>query len=242
MGSIISNRLLYLKVVDTVKEKIRTGEFSPNEKLPSEIILAEMFGISRPTLRQALFTLENENIIRRVHGMGTFVEKKPFIESGIEELTSMTDVIGQSGRVPGTSMFLQTKVEPDQETRKLLNMDENDKIIHVERIRTADEEPVMYCIDKLPINLFPSEYHFSEESLFKDLKNDADIDIDYAVSRLESVHFHPEISSKLNCDENTSLLLLKQVHYDTLNRPILYSNNYFKTDKINFTVIRKRKR
>ncbi|WP_416150783.1 GntR family transcriptional regulator [Salipaludibacillus sp. HK11] len=173
--------------------------------------------------------------------MGTFVEKM-FIESGIEELTSMTDVITQSGRTPGTSMFLQKIVKIDQETKVLLNLAETDKIIVVELIRTADQEPVMYSLDKLPFSLFPSEYHFSEELLLKDLKNDANIEIDYAVFRLESVNFHSEISPKLNCDENTCLLVLEQVHYYKGNRSILYSNNYFRSDKIKFHLIRRRKR
>lgn len=235
------SKLLYLQVVDQIKQDIKQKKIRHGVKLPSEPDLAKDLGVSRATLREALIVLESENMIKRVHGIGTFVREQALIESGIEEMSSITEMIVQNGQTPGTSMFLQETTDSDHESQVHFSMEPGEKTLFVKRIRTANGEPVIYCLDKLPASLFKDEYNFSEESLFNDLKREANIEISYAISHIEAVGYHPEISSALNCDDNTSLLVLKQMHYDKFNQPILYSINYFRSDKFNFTVVRKRK-
>lgn len=64
-----------------VRRKIESGEYRSGDKIPSENVLAKEFSISRQTVRQALGALENEGILRRMKGSGTYVsswlEKKP---------------------------------------------------------------------------------------------------------------------------------------------------------------------
>ncbi len=235
------NKLMYLKVVERIKEEIRQKKLLPGIKLPAEPEFAQYLGVSRATLREALIVLESENIINRIHGIGTFVKGHALIESGIEEMSSITEMIVQNGHTPGTSLFLQELIDADEESKAHLNLQDHEKIIFVKRIRTANDEPVIYCVDKLPAQLLRKDFRFSEESLFIDLKKEAGIEIDYAISHIESLGYHPEISEALQCDHSTSLLILKQLHFDKRNRPILSSVNYFRADKFNFTVIRKRK-
>jgi len=78
------HRHLYLQVIDRLKSDIETGVFKENEKLPSEFELSKSLGVSRATLREALRLLEEENVIVRRHGVGTFVNPKPLFTSGIE--------------------------------------------------------------------------------------------------------------------------------------------------------------
>ncbi|WP_437206888.1 substrate-binding domain-containing protein [Planctomicrobium sp. SH664] len=58
---------------DFVVQQIEAGKMQIGEALPPEIRIAELLGIARSTVRQALATLEREGIVRRVHGKGTFV-------------------------------------------------------------------------------------------------------------------------------------------------------------------------
>ena len=68
----MDQRHLYLQVIDRLKQDIEKGIFKEKEKLPSEFELAKLLGVSRATLREALRVLEEENIIVRRHGVGTF--------------------------------------------------------------------------------------------------------------------------------------------------------------------------
>lgn len=60
-------------VTRRIQEMIRSGEFPPDAKLPSQRILSEQLGVSRASLREALLTLETLGLIRTLPARGTFV-------------------------------------------------------------------------------------------------------------------------------------------------------------------------
>lgn len=64
----------YLAIVEWVKNYIKLQKLKPNDKFLTEKELCEIHGVSRQTVRQALLRLENENVICRVRGSGTFVK------------------------------------------------------------------------------------------------------------------------------------------------------------------------
>ncbi|MGQ9767650.1 MAG: GntR family transcriptional regulator, partial [Anaerolineae bacterium] len=65
-------RPLYAQASAMLKELLHSGNYMPGARLPSEHALSEQLGISRPTLREALHQLEEEGLIVRRHGVGTF--------------------------------------------------------------------------------------------------------------------------------------------------------------------------
>src|SRR5690606_26493560 len=124
-------------------------------------------GVSRATLREALRILEEENVIIRRHGVGTFVNSKPVFTAGIEQLSSVTNMIMNAGMKPGT-IFLSSYVEtPSDEDLKRFTCSANEQITHIERVRTANGDPVVYCIDKILSKDLPTNFSYKEESLFE---------------------------------------------------------------------------
>lgn len=234
-------RPLYMKVVEKMKEEIENKGFPAGEQLPPEPQLAKSFGVSRATLREALRVLEEESIVERIHGVGTFVKKKPMIEGGIEELISITEMIRRNGQKPGAIMLSMDHVKADDTDRKRFQLEQHEKILLLKRIRTANNEHVIYCIDKIPDRYLPEDFTYDQQSLFEDLKKLTSLEIQYAKSEISAVGNDPDISKLLNCESGESLLVLNQMHFDRLDRPILYSNNYFRASKFNFTVVRRRK-
>lgn len=69
-------KMLYIQIAKQVKEYLESGALGAGEKLDTEEELAKKFGVSRPTIRQALSVLEKEGYIDRIHGKGTFVSGK----------------------------------------------------------------------------------------------------------------------------------------------------------------------
>jgi GntR family transcriptional regulator len=234
------NRHLYLQVIDKIKQNIEKGIFKEKERLPSEFDLSKQLGVSRATLREALRILEEENIIVRRHGVGTFVNTKPTFLSGIEQLNSITHMIEQAGMKAGT-IFLSSQIQELSEndlTRFACGEDE--QILFVERVRTANGEPVVYCMDKVPQRILPENFEYKQESLLEILEKQAGKHISYAVANIEPLGYHEKVSPILQCEPETALLVLKQMHYDQYDEPILYSINYFKADQFSFQVLRKR--
>jgi len=64
----------YHRVAEQLRQQIRDGVFAPGDRLPAETALVERFGMSLPTIRQALAVLRAEGIIESRHGIGTFVK------------------------------------------------------------------------------------------------------------------------------------------------------------------------
>ncbi|MBO8155176.1 MAG: GntR family transcriptional regulator [Bacillaceae bacterium] len=234
------NRHLYLQVIDRIKEDIKNGVYKEREKLPSEFELSKMLGVSRATLREALRLLEEENVVTRRHGVGTFVNPKPVFSSGIEQLKSVTNMITEAGMEPGTQYLSAEKVIATKEDKEHFKRDDLEYVVKIERVRTADGQPVVYCIDKMPDDFIPLEYVREKDSLFQLIEKHTNINISYAVTHIEPIGFHEKISTILKCEPEQALLLLRQMHYTNEDQPVLYSSNYFRADQFSFHVLRKR--
>ncbi|MGC9933919.1 GntR family transcriptional regulator [Priestia aryabhattai] len=230
----------YLIIMDKLKEEMEKGNLTPGEKLPSETELAKNFKVSRSTVREALRVLEQENIVTKKHGIGTFINQKPLYSNGIEELFSVTDLIQRKGYTPGTKLIFSDYIMPTKHEIQKLNLKDNEKMLLVKRIRTSNGDPLVYCIDKIPQNLLPNECKLDRESIFDFLEAKANIKIDYATTSIGTTSYLPEISEALKSDIETPLLVLKQSHYDENDRLVLYSVNYFRSDNFDFHVFRKR--
>ncbi|CAM3706096.1 GntR family transcriptional regulator [Mesobacillus zeae] len=234
------SRPLYLQVIDRLKQDIQEGVYKEKEKLPSEFDLAKLLGVSRATLREALRILEEENVIVRRHGVGTFVNSKPLFTSGIEQLNSVTDMIEQAGMSPGTIFLNSMTIAPTEDDIRRFSCEAEDEIIVIERVRTANGQPVVYCIDKIPANVLSRTFTCGDESIFQMLEQKSNRKITYAVAQIEPIGYHEKVSPILECDPETALLVLKQMHFDESDEPILYSVNFFRADKFSFHVLRKR--
>ena len=158
------HRALYLQVIDRMKQDIAAGVYKEKEKLPSEFELSKTLGVSRATLREALRLLEEDNIIVRRHGVGTFVNSKPVFTSGIEQLTSVSDMIRQAGMEPGAIYLSTSETLSSEEDIKRFHCTADDTVITIERVRTANGEPVVYCIDKVPSDYLPADFLGRKES------------------------------------------------------------------------------
>ncbi len=68
---------LYAQVANSLRGEIEGGTWVLGQQLPAIDDLATRFGVARATMRQAIEILEAEGLVRRRHGLGTFVEREP---------------------------------------------------------------------------------------------------------------------------------------------------------------------
>lgn len=222
---------------------IESEGYAVGDKLPTESQVQEMLGVSRATVREALALLEQEGIVRKVQGKGTYLAKIPIkIEDGLEELKSVTEILQSFGFSPGTRGFKIKKAKPDKDMQLKLNLEKGEGVLTFERIRTADGNVAAYCLDTFPAKYFKEKRpdpNFNG-SMFDYLEKELDIKIDYAVAEIVPAFFTGEMRKKLGLTEDTSFLLLKQIHYSNRGTPIIYSLDYFNTNIFKFIVNRKR--
>nr|WP_207634174.1 GntR family transcriptional regulator [Halalkalibacter urbisdiaboli] len=230
---------LYLQIIDKLKKDIEDEVYKAGEKLPSEYELSKQFNVSRATLRESLRQLEEEGVVIRRHGVGTFVHTKPLFTSGIEELYSVTDMINSANMKPGTIFLSSVFRDASEEDARRFQRNNLEKIMEMERVRTADGIPFVYCLDRIPSNLVEHYSIHEAKSLFRFLEENGH-SIAYAITYIEPIGFHEKISELLESEPETTLLLLRQTHYDEMDTPLLYSLNYFRADKFKFHVVRRR--
>lgn len=72
----IHMEILYKKIAQDIKEHIQSGRLKPDEKIPTENELSMDYGVSRITSKKALNILQEEGLIYRVRGSGSFVKKQ----------------------------------------------------------------------------------------------------------------------------------------------------------------------
>lgn len=238
----INHTTLTDQTVQAIQEAIKQGKFPAGSQLPPEMELLQMLGISRTTLREALRILEEQRFIRKRRGSGTFVMDHAIIKD-MSQNFGITEMISQAGYTPGTQDFKIHLEKTSKVLAEKLNIPEDAMIVVIERVRTANNTPIVWTRDILPQGYLegwmPTKEDLNGVSLYECLERYTQIRIINGMASFSPVQASREISEKLSTPRNTLLLLIEQVDNDQNQRPVLYSAEYHLTDKFNFIVHRK---
>jgi DNA-binding LacI/PurR family transcriptional regulator len=92
--NIYTSRQKFLQLYETLKKSIEDGQFKSDQKLPTEIELADQYNLSRPTVAKALDMLRKEGFIERTSGIGTFVRFQP--KTGLNNFGLLIPGLGET--------------------------------------------------------------------------------------------------------------------------------------------------
>ena len=147
---------LYLQLAALTRRCISSGLLKPGDQLPSEAELCRHFGISRSTVRQALGELEEQGLILRRQGRGSFVAE-PKLYRRSENIYSFTSEATAMGRKPGSRLLSFEVIRPSGEIRQLMEIrDEQAEVYRFTRIRLVDESPLMLETSYYPRYVYPN--------------------------------------------------------------------------------------
>ncbi len=155
---------LYYQLKEVLKQQIRAGHLAPHTAIPSEPELVTQYHVSRATVRQALTELVHEGLLYRQHGRGTFVCEPRVQQQTISELTSLSEELRRRGKQPGGMLFISELVRGSQTVREQLRLTDEEQVVRLERLRTADDMPVAYEVDYLPYPRAASIYQRAKEA------------------------------------------------------------------------------
>src|SRR5262249_27551596 len=228
-------------LAESIRRAVRESRLNPGEQLPSEPEFAESLGVSRSPLRDALRILVSEGTLVRRRGVGTFVSTDPLrsIQDGLESLSSTSDLIRNHGFEPGTSDSTWQRVPASEHLAGILGIDAGAPLFHFSRTRTANGTPVIHCEEYISAQIVAEQdmtYLDADWSLYDVLK-EAQAGVASAVCKVIPVAADEKLARRLGVPLQHPLLLLRQTHYSTDNRPILYCENYHNCELIEFHVI-----
>ncbi len=148
----------YYQLAQILRQQIIDGELKPNTQLPTENSLGKTYGLSRGTVRQAIQWLAQEGLIRREQGRGTFVNV-PEAPLTTFTLSGFDEQMQREQRLPGTRILTQNIVPASSAVASQLKLAPNTPIIHLKRLRLADDQPIVYENRFLAKSLCPELVH-----------------------------------------------------------------------------------
>ena len=146
---------LYYQLVNIIKRNITAGTLKPGDVLPSESEMCKSFDISRSTVRQAVSMLEDEGLVVRKQGRGTFVAE-PKVRRKTEMVYSFTSEISSMGMTPSSTLIEFEVIDPTPDIVKVLELSGADsKVYRFVRIRHVDGEPLILETSFYPQYIYP---------------------------------------------------------------------------------------
>jgi GntR family transcriptional regulator len=228
---------------EELARRIEDGEWLPADRLPSEPSLAESMGVSRATLRDALRSLEEDGFVTRVQGSGTFVTHRPRMKNNLDVNFGVTDLIRSMGMRPGTEHARAYAAAATIEEAQLLAISEGSPLRCLERVRTADGQPVVLSVDQIPEGLLGDRPDILEglgdRSVYDLLERELGEVIRQGVAAIRPANADNELADLLRVPAGTLLLYLQQVDYDLEGRPVLLSHEHHLADAFEIAVVRR---
>ena len=222
---------------------IENGTYQPGDQLPSEADLASQLGIARGTLREALLNLEQDSIVIRKHGVGTFVAPGygRRLDSGLERLESILELAAQSGMQIELDALQVQEEHADPEVAAKLQINCDTFMTSVRRVIVADGMPVAYMLDLvLPSVLSPADVDVTFNGSVLDLlRRKQERLVVQATADIVACNADTFLAEKLGVERAKAVMLIEETLFDKEGTAVGFSRNYFVPDFFRFHIVRR---
>lgn len=211
---------LYHKIKEYMISRIESGEFNTQEQIPPEGQLCEEYNVSRITIRRAIDELVRMGMLVKKQGKGTFVNQ-PKINFFSIDLVSFAERMERQGFKVTTKLLGMEEILPASKVSKALGINEEDKVLKIDRLRSIENDPVSIETNYIPLKLLGDNVlverlhtHLKEgNSLYLFLNKNAEVNITKAHQVFEPVILEKEEQKIFDCQGNTAGLLIYRTTY-----------------------------
>jgi GntR family transcriptional regulator len=212
------------------------GRLEPGDKLPNELEIAERFGVSRATVREAVLGLLQAGYLSRRHGSGTYVTKAPRSRHALDTTVSYTAMIREAGHEPGVTVIAKTTRAATEPEREMLGADE---VLELERVRLADRRPVIYSRDRIAAALLRDVPEAALDGSLYAVLDSVGRTVLRATAELLPTLADTKLSRLLEVKRGAPLLHIDQVDYDARGRAVMLSLEWHVADAFELIVNRR---
>jgi DNA-binding GntR family transcriptional regulator len=217
---------LHAQISHSIRERIVSGQWPPNYRLPPEPELARQLGVSRGTLRRALETLIGEGALRQVVGRGTFVISTVIEPAIAQKLSTLSEDLAAQGIATTTAVLDQAVLEAPKPIARLLDVLPGQAVLRLARLRSTVDGPLVLLHNYVRLDLAPGleKVDFTSMSLFGALEQRFGLHIASGRRTFSAEGATAEVALSLQLKKGAPVQYLEQVTYLRDGRPIEYSD------------------
>jgi len=208
-----------------LRREIIRGTYPPGFKLPTELQLASDFKISVITVQRALKILDEEKLITRKRGRGTFVSELPAHLSGARSLSTLDMMF--SDEFSNETEILERKVIPTPE--HLSNVFSEDKVMLIQRLVKSNGVPISYTKHYIVPEYGKriSVAHLKRYPMFRILSEKLGVSLLNVEINIEALAAPMDVSQRLEITATEPVLFFTALLYEEGGRLIDIPEIYF---------------
>ncbi len=225
----------YREVADALQRQI-AGELGPHDRLASERDIADRFGLSRMTARQAVELLVRRGVVYRRPGSGTYVSP-PRVVHSLERLAGFSEQMRLQGVHPsGRVLEMRCTDAPDPAAGRALGLAAGDAAWMVRRLRYGDGEPLLLETFWVPREVCPEldADELAEQSLYAVMQSRYGIEPVSAETSLEPAALDAGDARHLTVRPGAPAILVVRTTRDADGRAIEVARDLYRGDRARF--------
>jgi GntR family transcriptional regulator len=233
-------RSLSHAVARALRERIAGERLEPGDRLPSEPELARVLGVSRPSLREGIALLEEDGVVRRLRGSGTYVAHRSGVRNDLSRNFSVSSLIEAMALEPGSRSDECAAERAPPRVAAALGLEAGAPVCALRRVRTADGRPVVDSIDWCRPDVLPLQAMASLDggSIYAALA-ERGFPVHHGVASIEPATARGDVARRLEVRAGALLLTLFQLDSTVDGTVVLVSQEHHLGDAFEFTVYRR---
>ncbi len=225
---------LYLQIEEELRGRVESGEIRPLSQVPSEVDLAQEFGVSRMTARKAVDRLVAAGVLFRQTGKGTFVAA-PKIAHGISMQLSFSAAMRSLGLDHRTRVLASGVMTAPANIARALDLPPGALIVHLRRLRIVEQAPAALHETYLPASyagILTGDLTGSLTALMRG------VGAEVAESRdsVEAVVALGDDARVLKVAEGSPLIRIESIACSASGEPLHYSEGLYRGDRFRFNL------
>lgn len=222
---------LYKSVYKDLLDKINSNFYKKGETIPTELELAELYQVSRPTIRQAVQLLVNDGHLEKRKKRGTIVCAPKIQQEFTQVIESFDDEMKRKGLIPKTKVISFRIEKANEEVCNALQLEEDEEVYKLTRLRFTQNQPNVLVITYIPCRFFPNllDVDFTSNRLYSIFYQQG-MPIESIKRKLETISADDTVADLLDINSKDPIFYFHSTGYTKNRIPIEYSISKYRGD------------
>ena len=227
---------LYQQIKALIVQSLEQAEWKPGELIPSEIELAQRYGVSQGTVRKAIDELAQDNLVVRRQGKGTFVATHNEVRSQFRFLRLVPNVGEPS--YPSSRIVECKRSRCPTDIARLLDLKAGESVIFIKRVLSFNDQPTVLDEIWLPgaqfKGLTSERLQAWQGTLYGFFESEFGVQMIQATEKLMAVAANDEQSRCLGVEVGAPLLHVERISKTYADKPVEVRRGCYVTNQYHY--------